>query len=342
MIYKSLTITVLCALTSVCLAGKTPAPTGSEYPGAKWVPASSRNFTASRRPSTYPINYWVNHVVQGSYASCVSWFQNSSAAASTHFVARSSDGEITQMVLKKDVAWHAGNWDYNCWSLGIEHEGFISDPTWFTGKVYDSSANLLKWAAANGTTIQKDRAHVIGHTEVPGCASGNGGGSGCHTDPGQYWNWDFYMARVNPPAGTNLARSAVAFQESGHNASDQAADKLYDGNYLTKWCEVSNPNAHWAAIDLGAAKSINTFIVGHASLGAETDGFNAKEFYLYTADSFSGPWTERAHVVNAGSPSANVVKLGASVSARCVKILVTNSGALDPYVRMPELEVWGN
>ena len=28
------------------------------------------------------------------------------------------------MVAEQDIAWHAGNWDYNTRAIGIEHEGY--------------------------------------------------------------------------------------------------------------------------------------------------------------------------------------------------------------------------
>ena len=86
-------------------------------------------------------------------------------------------------MLKKDIAWHAGNWDYNQTSIGIENEGFVSDPNWFTEAMYDSSAKLLAYIC-KAYDIPIDRSRIIGHVEIPGTD---------HTDPGIYWDWDKYM-----------------------------------------------------------------------------------------------------------------------------------------------------
>lgn len=160
-----------------------------DYPSALWVPASSSNYSVR---DSRTINYIVIHVTQGSYSGSISWFQNPQAQTSAHYVIRSSDGQVTQMVQNKDIAWHAGNWDYNTKSIGIEHEGYVSDPSWFTDTMYRSSANLTKWLGQK-YNIPLDRTHIIGHNQVPGAT---------HTDPGTYWDWSYYMQLVNGQSST--------------------------------------------------------------------------------------------------------------------------------------------
>jgi N-acetyl-anhydromuramyl-L-alanine amidase AmpD len=161
-----------------------------------YYPASSNNYTAANRPISNPIDKIIIHVAQGSWSSAINWFQNPIAQASVHYVVRSSDGFIGQSVLEKDIAWHAGNWGYNQTSIGIEHEGYVSDPKWFTEAMYDSSS----WLSAhlcNKYGIPVDRYHIIGHNEVPDpYAPGQYGGVSNHTDPGFYWDWDKYMNYV--------------------------------------------------------------------------------------------------------------------------------------------------
>ena len=165
---------------------KAPAPgTGTkseDYPPAIWNPADPANFSAGREAA---ISQVVVHVTQGSYAGTISWFKNPAAEVSAHYVVRSSDGEVTQMVRDADTAFHARGG--NAAGLGIEHEGFIDDPSWFTDTMYRSSAALTKHLC-DKHGIPKDRAHIVGHSEVPG---------NDHTDPGPNWNWDTYMGYVN-------------------------------------------------------------------------------------------------------------------------------------------------
>lgn len=161
----------------------------------QYVPACSSNYSNyGRGPGD--IDTIVIHDTEGSYSGAVSWFQNCSSQVSAHYVVRSSDGDITQMVQDEDVAWHAGHWDTNERSIGIEHEGYASDPDrWYTDSMYRASAALVS-RLCDTYGIPKDRDHIIGHFEVPGCSTGSGGGSGCHTDPGSGWDWDYYMSLV--------------------------------------------------------------------------------------------------------------------------------------------------
>jgi N-acetyl-anhydromuramyl-L-alanine amidase AmpD len=158
--------------------------------------ANFNNYTAADRPNSNPINKIIIHVTQGSWASAINWFQDPSAGASSHYIVRSADGFVCESVLEKDIAWHAGNWPYNQTSVGIEHEGYISDPSWFTDAMYDSSAQLSAYLCYK-YGIPADRAHIIGHSEVPDPYNpGRYGGVDHHTDPGGYWSWDKYMSYV--------------------------------------------------------------------------------------------------------------------------------------------------
>lgn len=154
----------------------------AEYPlAAGFVPADPSNYSAGGLTS---YEYVVVHTMQGYYAGSISWFQNPSANVSAHYVMRAEDGEVTQMVRNADRAWHVGS--ENSWAIGIEHEGFVDDPAWYTWETYLSSARLTRWLC-DTYEIPIDRDHVVGHVELP---------NQTHTDPGQYWDWDLYMALI--------------------------------------------------------------------------------------------------------------------------------------------------
>ncbi|MDT0269610.1 peptidoglycan-binding protein [Streptomyces sp. DSM 44915] len=157
-----------------------------DYPSARWVPAHTSNYSAGR---TQAIDTVVIHVTQGSYAGAISWFQNPAAQVSAHYTIRSSDGEITQSVRDRDTAWHARS--ANSHSIGIEHEGWVDEPSWFTDAMYRSSAALTQHLAAEHG-IPLDRQHIVGHVEVPG---------NDHTDPGPHWDWNYYMELVGGDPG---------------------------------------------------------------------------------------------------------------------------------------------
>ncbi|MER5950151.1 peptidoglycan recognition family protein [Streptomyces sp. NPDC001904] len=158
-----------------------------DYPAAESVPASTSNYTASSRPSSYPIDYVIVHVTQETWADALAIFKNSAKQVSAHYVVRSADGHIAQCVREKNIAWHAGNWDYNTRSIGIEHEGWVDQPEYFTDALYEKSAALTASICAR-YGIPADREHIIGHVEVPGAT---------HTDPGPYWDWTRYIRLVN-------------------------------------------------------------------------------------------------------------------------------------------------
>jgi hypothetical protein len=192
---------VLTPHSAIGAAASTARAASPDYGGANWVPASTSNFTASSRPSSYVPNRIVIHVAEGSYAGTIRYFQNPSAQASSHFVVRSGDGAVTQVVREQDVAWHAGNWDYNTRSIGIEHEGFVNNPSWFTDAMYRSSAQLVA-TMVRRFSIPIDRQHIVGHNEVPDPMNPTlSGGRDHHTDPGRFWNWNLYMSYVRGYAG---------------------------------------------------------------------------------------------------------------------------------------------
>ncbi|MFJ2832460.1 N-acetylmuramoyl-L-alanine amidase [Streptomyces sp. NPDC087263] len=158
-----------------------------DYPPTEWVPATTSNYTASNRPTSYPLDYVIIHVTQENYSDTLSIFQNPQKKVSAHYLVRSADGHVAQCVRERDIAWQAGNWDYNTRSIGIEHEGWVNQPAYFTNALYEESAKLTA-AICTRYGIPKDRAHIIGHYEVPGTD---------HTDPGPNWDWTRFIRLVN-------------------------------------------------------------------------------------------------------------------------------------------------
>jgi len=162
-----------------------------DYPAASWIAADSSNFTVANRPIDYPIDMVVIHDIEGSASSAIQAFQNPDRDASAHYVV-DYNGAITQMVLEKDIAWHAGNWDYNTRAIGIEHAGFASTNLYTTAE-YNASARLLANICSKYGLVL-NRTNVIGHAEVPDpFHPGEFGGDSHHWDPGPYWNWTYYM-----------------------------------------------------------------------------------------------------------------------------------------------------
>lgn len=142
------------------------------------------------------------HTMQGYYSGAISWFKNPAANVSAHYNLRSSDGQITQMVCEIDRAYHVGN--SNPYTVGLEHEGFVSDPTWYTNTMYMVSADLTKdIALRNGIPIIRtyDKIGDVGVNPISdGCYKIKGHQhfpNQSHTDPGEYWDWNYYYDLIN-------------------------------------------------------------------------------------------------------------------------------------------------
>jgi hypothetical protein len=168
------------------------APTDPEDPSAGYG-----NYDTAERPDDVEIDSIVLHDTEVAYQTTISLFQDPAHGAASHYVIRSSDGEVTQMVPTKDMPWHAGSWDRNMRSIGIEHEGWANEGgTWYTEAMYRSSAKLVRYLAEK-YDIPLDREHVVGHDEVS--ADKPAGAGSEHYDPGPYWDWAHYMNLVGAP-----------------------------------------------------------------------------------------------------------------------------------------------
>ncbi|MFJ9783824.1 N-acetylmuramoyl-L-alanine amidase [Amycolatopsis sp. NPDC101161] len=155
------------------------------------------NHDLANRPESQKIDHIVIHDTEGYWDSVLKLAQDPTYV-SWHYTVRSSDGLIAQHVPTKDVAWHAGNWYVNAKSIGIEHEGFAAKGTWYTEAMYRSSAKLVGYLARK-YGIPLDRAHIIGHDNVPGTVPSTI--KGMHWDPGPYWDWSHYFDLLGAPLG---------------------------------------------------------------------------------------------------------------------------------------------
>ncbi|NSC20484.1 N-acetylmuramoyl-L-alanine amidase [Streptomyces albus subsp. chlorinus] len=169
-------------------------------PYEKWTDSSGAedygNHDKARRPFSQKIDYIVVHDTEATYETTLGLVSDPTYV-SWNYTLRASDGHIAQHVRTKDAAWHAGNWYVNSTSVGLEHEGFLTDPdAWFTEAMYRSSARLVRYLAAK-YDIPLDRQHVLGHDNVP--ASTASGVKGMHTDPGPYWDWEHYFQLLGKP-----------------------------------------------------------------------------------------------------------------------------------------------
>jgi N-acetyl-anhydromuramyl-L-alanine amidase AmpD len=174
--------------------------------GCTWVPAPYEqygsgagdygNHDLADRPHDLRIDDIVIHDTEGSWDTALQLVQDPTYLG-WHYTVRSADGQIAAHMDPKDVGWHAGNWYVNMHSIGVEHEGFAAQgATWYTESLYESSAALVRHLA-HEYDVPIDRAHIIGHDQVPGITPANV--AGMHWDPGPYWDWEHYMALLGHP-----------------------------------------------------------------------------------------------------------------------------------------------
>jgi N-acetyl-anhydromuramyl-L-alanine amidase AmpD len=184
----------------VTQTGEVECPKGL---GCEWIPAPYAafgnndygNHDLANRPESQKIDYIIIHDTEGSYATTLRLVQDPTYV-SWQYTLRSADGHIAQHVKAKDVAWHAGNWYVNAKSIGLEHEGFAAQGTWYTEAMYRTSAKLVRYLAAKHR-IPLDRQHILGHDNVPGTVPANV--RGMHWDPGPYWDWSHYFDLLKAP-----------------------------------------------------------------------------------------------------------------------------------------------
>ncbi len=127
------------------------------------------NFTKGRSKSIEGI---VMHSMWGYYEGSIAWFKNPEAKASAHYLI-SKDGEITQMVLDEDTAWHAGiidevapawvkpnpNWN----TIGIELED-MRDSNWQYPEAQRKAANELVTHLMKKHNIKEDK--IVMHKQL--------------------------------------------------------------------------------------------------------------------------------------------------------------------------------
>ncbi|MFI5683102.1 N-acetylmuramoyl-L-alanine amidase [Streptomyces sp. NPDC051636] len=175
------------------------------------------NHDLADRPRDERIEYIVIHDTEASLKSMFQTVQDPTES-SWHYSVRSSDGRVTQHVRTKDTAWHSGSQFVNAHSIGVEHEGFLTQPdAWFSEKMYRSSARLVRYLAEK-YDIPLDRQHVFGHDNVPAPTASTI--PDMHEDPGPYWDWRHYFDLLGAPlkatAGPDSAMVMMLPDYAGH------------------------------------------------------------------------------------------------------------------------------
>ena len=187
---------------------------GSQFPAAQWIPTSCAGKCNADRGGA-AVQYIVIHDTEGGWDASVATLQNDPGKSVQYIIG--TDGKVGQFVTEETNAWHAGNSFFNQRSVGIEHVGYATKP--FSEAQYQASAKLVDHLATK-YGVAKDRAHIIGHDQIPNgnkiasssapCADApksceanlTFGGASNHSDPG-IWEWPTFMARLGASAKCN-------------------------------------------------------------------------------------------------------------------------------------------
>lgn len=202
----SLTVSVSTTLKTMAVA---------QFPGAEFFPTSCGNGKCTLGRAGAKVEYIVVHDTEGGWDASVATLQNDPGKSVQYIVG--TDGRVGQFVTEDTTAYHAGNFYFNQRSVGIEHVGYATKP--FSEAEYAASAKLVDYLAKK-YGVAKDRAHVIGHDQIPngsriaqssapcsaspkGCQGNlSYGGASHHTDPG-IWEWPTFMTRFGGNAKCN-------------------------------------------------------------------------------------------------------------------------------------------
>lgn len=197
-----------------------------DYSPATWSPAPTCNYSSR---GTATVSAITIHTVQGSYFGAISWAQNCNSSVSYHYVIKSSDGQITQLVMEADKAWHVGS--ENPYTIGYEHEGYVNNAAWYTDSMYQSSAALSKDITNSGYGINPlrtfDGPATSGLNTLGGCIRIKGHQhypNQSHVDPGINWDWEYYYQLINntwtPTVVSNLSGTLTDTGGAANNYQD--------------------------------------------------------------------------------------------------------------------------
>jgi N-acetyl-anhydromuramyl-L-alanine amidase AmpD len=276
-------------------------------------PTAYGNHDLARRPKDLHINDIVIHDTEATWDETLALIQDPTYAASWNYTIRSSDGHVTQHLDAANVGWQAGNWWVNMHSIGVEHEGFAAQgATWYSEAMYENSADLVRYLA-HEYHVPLDRAHIIGHDQVP--APEPSYVAGMHWDPGPYWDWEHYMRLLGAP---------ITGRHRGHHGHDSAT------TVASTALHTSHGRGTYVVAP-GFTDNRQT-VTGCTEAGVACEPQGTNFVYVHTEPSSTSPLVTDIGLHPDGSPSTtDVADIGARLSAG-QRVVVT--GRQDGWARL--------
>jgi len=125
----------------------------------KWIGCSANNYSVGRADTA--IRKIVLHWIVGDLDAADAVFNDGRRRVSAHYGV--GETEIHQYVKEQDTAYHAGDWDVNTESIGIEHRGGPNLP--ITEPVYKQSIELIA-DICKRYNIPVNRDYIKCHREI--------------------------------------------------------------------------------------------------------------------------------------------------------------------------------
>jgi hypothetical protein len=182
------------------------------------------------------------------------------------------------MVLESDKAWHVGS--ENPYTIGIEHEGYVNNASWYTNAMYTASADLCRDICNSGYGISPLRTYYgpsctgsSTECQLGGCIKIKGHQhypSQTHNDPGPNWNWyTFYNLINNNTPVTTLTGLSGTIYDSGGAIGDYSNDEQTltlisppNTSTITLTFTQFNVENNWDYLYIYDGNTINATLIG--------------------------------------------------------------------------------
>lgn len=156
------------------------------------------------------VKWFVVHKTEGYRAGDIPTLTKPTSPVASAHCWIGKDGTLVFMVRLDTTAWTSGNEAVDVRAINMELEGFVREET--TEAQYRSGAAFFRWCESRGMQVPREfvaydeRPGIIGHMHVADPKDdGTWGGHSNHTDPGDLFDWDRFIAAINeesyvPPA----------------------------------------------------------------------------------------------------------------------------------------------
>ncbi|MFK5160512.1 N-acetylmuramoyl-L-alanine amidase [Propionibacterium freudenreichii] len=202
--------------------------------------------------------------------------------ASAHYQVETG-GRIGQLVNDWDTAWHAGDWDANLTSIGIEHADDSTDPWHVSDAAIDSGAHLVAALCRAYNLGRPEWMHNVfphSHFSATSCPA-----SLADDQLGDY------MARAQayfdgaPVAAVHQSAPAPAPASSRH--VDLPAWTLPEGNFYGLISGGNDSHGGFYEPERPAIRAIQLWLIRHGYAGAVGDSWADGIYEQPTADAVS-------------------------------------------------------